>query len=328
MTRLVCATHGHCFDGMASAALFTELAHGVHALTEVQYLACGYGPTAKPPQFDGEENALLDFRYHSAETLSYYFDHHTTAFVSEEDRAHFELRAQTSPDRFVWEPSSVSCAGLIVKKGRNEFGVEWAPHHDELSRWADKIDGARFSSAAEATDRTEPVMRLAAVVERFGDSRFLAEAVPLLRKDGVRALAASRFVKDHYRTIEKHFRAYEERVLESGQMNGRVAFLNMSDKSVPVISKFFHYKAYPEALYSVMVTHVGTGLKVSIGYNPWHGAPLDTDIGAICARHGGGGHPVVGAIGFPLDQTKEALLLAKEIADELNTPSSNREAPL
>ena len=164
-------------------------------------------------------------------------------------------------------------------------------------------------------------MGLASVVERFGDSHFLAQAVPILRTEGLSALANASFIKDHYRTMATYFRAYEKRVVASGRMAGRAVFIDLSEKSVQVVAKFFHYKAYPKALYSVMMTNVGSGLKISVGYNPWHGAPLDVDIGSICARHGGGGHPVVGAIGFPFSQLEKARTIAREITSELQVPS-------
>lgn len=319
MTRLVCATHGHCFDGLASAALLTELLERERRFSKIDYLACGYGPAAAAPRLDGDENALLDFRYHALDGLTYYFDHHSTAFIGEGERAHFAKRADAH--RFVWDPDSISCARLIATVARNNWGHEYGPVHRDLLSWADKIDGAGFANAEEATDRSEPVMRLASVVERFGDSNFLAEAVPILRSEGLSALTGAPFIKDHYRTMEKYFRAYEKRVVESGRTEGRTVFIDLSEKSVQVVVKFFHYKAYPDAVYSVMMTNVGSGIKISVGYNPWCGVPLDIDIGAICARHGGGGHPVVGAIGLPSNQIERARSIAHEIARELETPS-------
>jgi hypothetical protein len=59
------------------------------------------------------------------------------------------------------------------------------------------------------------------------------------------------------------------------------------------------------------------GAKISVGYNPWSGKPRDADISAICARHGGGGHPVVGAIPFRADDLERARTVAREIAAEL-----------
>src|SRR5277367_3018661 len=80
--EMMVATHGHCFDGAASAVLFTRLARAVAAAGEARsfrYKSCGYGPGMQMiPEawLDGAENAILDFRYTPSKKLSWYFDHH------------------------------------------------------------------------------------------------------------------------------------------------------------------------------------------------------------------------------------------------------------
>src|SRR5690242_15620913 len=85
------ATHGHCFDGMASAALFTRARRSLRpgATLVMKYRSCGYGPGMSmiPEEWlDGDENAILDFRYTPSKRLSWYFDHHITGFGSAEER--------------------------------------------------------------------------------------------------------------------------------------------------------------------------------------------------------------------------------------------------
>src|SRR5215831_16262095 len=85
--NVVVATHGHCFDGMCSAALFTRLmrAVGRPGLT-FTYRACGYGPQqggVDPAVLTGTDNAILDFRYTATPNLTWYFDHHATAFATD-----------------------------------------------------------------------------------------------------------------------------------------------------------------------------------------------------------------------------------------------------
>ncbi|MBK8216164.1 MAG: hypothetical protein IPK71_20735 [Myxococcales bacterium] len=49
--QVVVATHGHCLDGLASAALFTRLLRHVDPRElSIRYFAMGYGPgrTASP----------------------------------------------------------------------------------------------------------------------------------------------------------------------------------------------------------------------------------------------------------------------------------------
>ncbi len=57
--------------------------------------------------------------------------------------------------------------------------------------------------------------------------------------------------------------------------------------------------------------------KVSVGSNPWPKVPRTHDIAALCARHGGGGHPVVGAVTLPPGRPDEARRVGADIAAAL-----------
>jgi nanoRNase/pAp phosphatase (c-di-AMP/oligoRNAs hydrolase) len=57
--------------------------------------------------------------------------------------------------------------------------------------------------------------------------------------------------------------------------------------------------------------------KVSVGSNPWVKEPLKHNLASICERYGGGGHPRVGAISFPIGAVEDARQAAREIAIEL-----------
>jgi hypothetical protein len=318
MKHLVCGTHGHCFDGLASAALFSEVFERLEGKTNITYLACGYGPGHRtPPTLDGDFNALLDYRYIGSSRLTHYFDHHATAFETPEERASFEAQKLSFPQNFVWDPSAVSCATLIARHAEKTWGLEFDAHKDLLA-WAHKIDGARFESAEEASDREAPVMRLTSVVEKFGSKSFLSEAVPLLRSEGLAALAEAPLVKNHYRSLAKKFLEYARRVELRGRMEGEVAFVDLTEKPVEVVAKFAQYEKFPLATYSILVTLMTNSVKISVGYNPWCTSPRRAALGDICAEYGGGGHPYVGAVALPLDEVSKALELASTISRRLN----------
>ena len=78
-----------------------------------------------------------------------------------------------------WEPTYGSCTKLIADVARDRFGVDLSSYA-ELISWADVIDTAGFSSAEAATDPTEPVLQLAAVIEHHADGPFLSALVPRL----------------------------------------------------------------------------------------------------------------------------------------------------
>ena len=110
--------HGHCFDGVASAAIFTRfyLAR-VRPGAQVEYrgLAHRPGDLFDDEMFDGDENAIVDFKYSASERLTWWFDHHQSAFLSPEDEAHFH---RSNDGRKFWDPESKSCAEFIAAVAR------------------------------------------------------------------------------------------------------------------------------------------------------------------------------------------------------------------
>jgi len=95
--------------------------------------------------------------------------------------------------------------------------------------------------------------------------------------------------------------------------------VDLTDQLIEVAGKFVTYALFPQSAYSVLVSRSKSKCKISIGYNPWSPAARKHNIAAICERHGGGGHPVVGAISLAADKAEEARTLARSIAEELAT---------
>jgi hypothetical protein len=316
--KLVVATHGHCFDGLASAALFTRLVQRTRAGTiDFTYRACGYGGDQARPDdamHSGDENAILDYRYYPTEKLGWYFDHHRTAFATEQDRVHFDARSDNG--RYYYDAAASSCTKLIARVSKEKFGVE-EPALEELVSFADRIDAARFDSAEEAVDRSSPIMRLVSVVEHHGDDAFISRLVPELLSRPLAEVAELSEIQNRYRPLGKKHERFVDRVKKSSRRLGRVVFVDLTEEVLDSVGKFVTYALFPDSVYSVVIGRLKHGPKISVGYNPWSGTPLDTDISSICARYGGGGHPVVGGIAFSNAELEQARTVARQIADEL-----------
>jgi len=101
--------------------------------------------------------------------------------------------------------------------------------------------------------------------------------------------------------------------------DGAAVLVDLSAHELDAGPKFVTYALFPESAYSVVLTRSRKKCKISIGFNPWCGQTRTHDIAKICERHGGGGHPVVGAIALPPDpqSTARAVALAKDLAREL-----------
>jgi hypothetical protein len=316
--RVVVATHGHCFDGLASAVVFTRLIRAVEgAETTVSYRACGYGGGQLTPTdtvLGGDQNAILDYRFLATERLTWYFDHHRTAFPEPNDRAFFDARVPSG--RFFYDADYTSCTKFISDVAGARFGLN-LDGLEELIHWADVIDSAAFKSPEEALDRTNPVMRLAAVIERHGDDRLLSELVPELLARPVREVATSKDVERRYGKIEAQHERFVKRVRERAERRGRVVLVDLTDEPLETIGKFVTYALFPTAVYSVIVGVLKNAAKISVGYNPWSGKRCDVDISAICARYGGGGHPFVGAVQLSGADVGRAREVALSITREL-----------
>lgn len=315
---VVVATHGHCFDGMTSAALFTRLFHALEGEATFVYRACGYGPQhagIEESVLTGDVNSILDFRYLASPKLTWYFDHHATAFLTPEDRAHFE---EDGGQRKFHDATYGSCAKLIYDVSRDKFGLGDTDTIVELVKWADIIDSANFPSAEVAVRRQEPALQLMTVVENDGDAAFLTKMVPQLLERPLHEIAASDEIQARWKPLEAQHEAFVERVRKASQVRGAVVYVDLTDAVTDVVGKFVTYALYPESMYSVVVSRGTTRCKLSIGFNPWCGQQRRHDISAICKRYGGGGHPVVGAISLPEGEVERAKELALSIVEELN----------
>jgi hypothetical protein len=318
--KVVVATHGHCFDGLASAVVFTKLMRHVHGSDlQFEYHACGYGIGQQTPSgfLTGDVNAILDYRFVATEAVHWYFDHHRTAFGSDADRAFFEARRDNG--QYFFEPDYTSCTKLIADIAKRRFGVDLAL--EELVRWADIIDSAAFPSAEAATDRSQPEMQLVSVVEQHGNDALISDLVQQLQTRPLAEVASSPLVQERFAPIGERQRVFYEAVKKHARDGGRAVYVDLTESAVDLIGKFVTYAMFPQSIYSVVVAKVKRGFKISVGYNPWSGRPLDTDISAICARYGGGGHPVVGGISLAEGERERALQIATDIYGELSVPT-------
>src|ERR1039457_6142083 len=151
--------HDHCFDGAASAAYFSRfIAGAVHPDAEFRYTGMAHKASQlfDATLFDGDENAIVDFKYSSDPRLTWWFDHHQSAFLTAEDQEQF--RRDTS-GRKLYDPAYKSCTAFICRVAADRFGFR-APDLDDLVHWSLIIDGAQYPDARTAVELGAPEMQL------------------------------------------------------------------------------------------------------------------------------------------------------------------------
>jgi hypothetical protein len=319
MTKdVVIGYHGHCFDGMSSAAVLTNMLRKVEGpQLAFQYRGLDHQPGGShvPNEIlTGAINAVVDFRYTTSDRLTWFFDHHVSGVVGDVERAH--LAADTSGHKF-FDPSYGSCCKLIADTAEQRFGVDLSPLAG-LIHWADIIDAARFRSAQQAVELSEPALQLMTVIETHGDDAFVAPRA-LQLADGVPLdeIATAPEVQKLFEPLATEHRQNCDEIAARARLEAGVVAFDLVGSGQDRYNKFIPYWLFPESRYCVAVTASRTRAKISVGSNPWAPVPRTHDIAAICARYGGGGHPVVGAISLAANEIERAREIAQLVIAEL-----------
>ncbi len=310
--------HDHCFDGAASAAFFTRFYRDT-VRRDCEFLYTGMAHKAsqlfEDSLFDGDENAIVDFKYSPHPRLSWWFDHHQSAFLTPEDAEHFR---RDSSGRKLYDPSFRSCTGFIATVARERW------HYDpqdlaELVTWADIVDGAQYASAREAVELGAPAMKLTLVIEGTKGSDAVQTILRAMTHESLAAIIEKPQVQEWYRPLhERHLRSIGI-IRNRAVSDGGVVFFDLVEDGLDGYNKFIPYDLFPDSLYTVSVSVSTFRTKVSVGSNPWAPRALKHNLATICEHYGGGGHSKVGAISFETHQIEQARQAAREITALLKT---------
>ncbi len=315
--------HDKCFDGACSASLFTRF-HRECIAPEASYdyhgLVHRAGALFDEAQFTGDENAIVDFKYSASSRITWWFDHHQSAFLTPQDHEHF-LACQRDPEcaaRKFFDPTYTSCTSFLAHIASTRYGFDTAPVA-ELIHWADIVDGAQYESPEAAVEMAAPAMKLTLIIEATQDPEFIPRLIPLLTEMPLVEILNQPFVASLLPPLlERHKQAIELIRSRAAERDGTI-FFDITDHPLEGFNKFIPYYLYPNATYSIGLSKSSFRTKVAVGSNPWTKAdPAKmVNLAQICERYGGGGHARVGAISFPPDKEADAREAAREIVAEL-----------
>jgi hypothetical protein len=263
--------------------------------------------------FDGDENAIVDFKYSSSPKITWWFDHHQSAFLSPEDADHFE---QDPSNRKFYDPDFKSCTSFIATIAEQRFGFN-PGSVSELVHWTDIIDGAMYQDAKTAVEMKEPAMQLTMVIESTQDQKFIPRLIPLLASQPLAEVVRAPFVAPLLPPLLERHRGSVKILKDRIESRDQTLFFDVTDQDLEGYNKFVPYYLQPESIYSVGLSKSSFRVKVSVGSNPWAPSPPIVNLAKVCERYGGGGHARVGAISFDVSQHDAASKAAREIVEEL-----------
>ncbi|MGB8967485.1 MAG: phosphoesterase [Candidatus Sulfotelmatobacter sp.] len=314
--------HDKCFDGACSAALFSRF-YRERIREDADFVFSGLlhraGALFDESHFDGDEIAIVDFKYSSSPKITWWFDHHQSAFLSPADAAHFE---RDESNRKFYDPDFKSCTSFIAMIGQQRFGFDPAPVAD-LVHWADIIDGALYPDAKTAVEMQAPAMKLTMVIESAPDG-FVPNLIPLLATKSLAAILEEPFVAPLLPPLLRRHEISIEIMKQRTECIDGTIFFDVTDQDLEGYNKFVPYYLHPESIYSVGFSKSSFRVKVSVGSNPWAPEEPVVNLAKICERYGGGGHARVGAISFNPNQHAAAIKASQEIVNELRAAVRSR----
>ncbi len=310
------ATVGHlyfhcpCFDGIASAVLVGDFfeATGRWSRTELH-----------PVNYDLKESwlrtelrhpsAVVDFLYHPS--AGFWADHHATTFLSQEQR----LDPAREPSK-IYDRESGSCGLLLYRELSARYGYR-NPQHEELARWADRIDAARYESPEEAIFPTSAALRINASLAIGERENHAVALIGLLREKRLRDVADLPIVKERAAEFDRLVRGGQARLEQSVTMDDSIITFDVDETGV-LVSRYAPFLSPDRrsARYSAGIVRFPGGAKVTTMRNPW----LDFEsvpLGELCAKYGGGGHQRVGSILMEGARAAEARVVLKKLVQDI-----------
>jgi hypothetical protein len=301
--------HDKCFDGACSASLFARFHReciSSHADYEYHGLVHRAGALFNEADFIGDENAIVDFKYSPSPKITWWFDHHLSAFLTPADQQQYRqgLEDGTFANRRFYDPAYTSCTGLLAHIASTKFGFNAEPVA-ELVRWADIVDGALYQSPQIAVEMADPAMKLTLVIESTQDPAFIPRLIPLLTTVPLGEILREPFVAELLPPLLERHQESIDLIRERSESKDGTIYFDISDHQLEGYNKFIPYYLHPDATYSIGLSKSSFRTKVSVGSNPWTKADPEKmlNLATICERYGGGGHARVGAISFPPDRS-------------------------
>jgi hypothetical protein len=313
--------HEKCFDGAASAALFHRFyRERIRSDAEFQFTGLVHraGALFDENDFTGDENAIVDFKYSSSPRITWWFDHHESAFLTPEDAEHYR---NGNKDHKFYDPDFKSCTKFIAYIAQTKFGFDPSPVA-ELVHWADIIDGAQFDSPQQAVEMKEPALKLTMAVESTSDPEFLPALIPYLVQEPLEDVIREPFVAKLIPPLLERHRRSIDILRQRSECKQDTIYFDITDYDLEGYNKFIPYYLHPDSVYCVGLSSSSFRVKVAVGSNPWTKKQNMVNLARICERYGGGGHARVGAISFPVDRGDDARRAAAEIVQELRASES------
>ena len=239
---------------------------------------------------------------------SLWFDHHSSNRIKEPFLGSFKL--------------APSAARIIFEFYQKRVSREYS----DLVDAADKIDSASLSPDEVSHPEKYPYIMISNTLSGWQSNQvsYWDHLVKLLGARDIEAVIQDPLVSSRIQSNRSENSTYKRILRENTRMVKHVSITDLRSFSSPASgNRFLVFSLFPESSVNLKIRHdilEKDRVVVSIGRSIFNKSCL-VNIGKLCSRFGGGGHPGAGSCSFPL-------IKAAKIIDEIteillsNTPQS------
>ena len=213
-----------------------------------------------------------------------------------------------------------SAAGLVQRY----FADRLTRNFDRLVRETDKIDAAALSEDEVQFPEKYPYVLLSMTVSgrHPADEAYWNRLVSLLLAGTMDDVMADAEVRRRCAQVVDDNRRYRDHLRQCTTVKGVVAVTDFrSLKETPQGNRFLVYSMYPETVVQMKIRRADRDperIIVSVGHSIFN-RNCEVNVGALLARHQGGGHPGAGSCSLPAEQSDAAIAAILEVLMR-NTP--------
>lgn len=284
------------FDGLVSAMLLKQ----VEIVKEIRF--------AHPRDIQQQDfevtpaDILANLPYHP--NCGMWFDHHSSEQIRGDIPQGFDGRIEVAP----------SCARVIVNHYKNPRFDRYAG----LLTAVDKFDSADLKPG-EVADPKGWILLGFLMDPRTGLGRFhdyavsnrelMYHMIDLMQTHSSEEILAMYDVRQRVARYREQQEAFKALLEKTSRVEGNLIVTDLrGQKDIPAGNRFFVYTMFPEANVSMQIQDGKGGQNVvtAIGHSIFN-RTCKTDVGALCAEYGSGGHRGAGTIQFAHDEAETGI---------------------
>jgi hypothetical protein len=223
------------------------------------------------------------------------------------------FRLAPSAARVVYEYyTATEGAGRKIKSARAEVALKLfnSKRFQYLLAETDRVDSGNLTPQDALNPAGYVVISMTIDGKKENDVPYWRHLIAVLRDLSLEDVLADPIVHARCQEILQAQERFKQILLQRTTLKGNVIFVDLRGlNDVPDGNRFLLYTLFPTGNISMRIAddpQRTNTVAISVGYNIFNGTS-QVNVGALLAKHGGGGHRVVGSCRVPAHQAERAI---------------------